>query len=127
MLEHMEQSLILQALNQAMNRYGSEKGMIFHSDRGGQYYASAVEELLKKYAVHMSKGKVCYDNAVMESFFSTLKKELMRDKRQFEDLQEAQLEVFEYVEIYYNKKRAHSTLGYRSPCEYEGEMKRLAE
>jgi transposase InsO family protein len=126
-LEHMEQSLILQALNQAMSRYGSEKGMIFHSDRGGQYYAAAVEDLLKKYAVHMSKGKVCYDNAVMESFFSTLKKELMRDKNQFEDLQEAQLEVFEYVEIYYNKKRAHSTLGYKSPYEYEEEMKRLAE
>ena len=51
----------------------------------------------------------------------------MRDKNQFEDLQEAQLEVFEYVEIYYNKKRAHSTLGYKSPCEYEEEMKRLAK
>ena len=122
----MEQSLILQTLNQGISRYGSEKGIIFHSDRGGQYYAAAVEELLKKHAVHMSKGKVCYDNAVMESFFSTLKKELMRDKNQFEDLQEAQLEVFEYVEIYYNKKRAHSTLGYKSPCEYE-EKKRLVK
>jgi putative transposase len=88
-LEHMEQSLILQALNQAISQYGSEKEMIFHSDRGGQYYAAAVEELLKRYAVHMSKGKVYYDNAVMESFFSTLKKELMRDKNQFENLQEA--------------------------------------
>lgn len=126
-LEHMEQSLILQALKQAMSRYGSGKGMIFHSDRGGQYYAAAVEELLKRHAVHMSKGKVCYDNAVMESFFSTLKKELMRDKNQFKNLQEAQLEVFEYVEIYYNKKRAHSTLGYKSPYEYEEEMKRLVE
>jgi transposase InsO family protein len=126
-LEHMDQSLILQALNQAMSRYRSEKGMIFHSDRGGQYYAAAVEELLKRYAVHMSKGKVCYDNAVMESFFSTLKRELMRDKNQFENLQEAQLEVFEYVEIYYNKKRTHSTLGYKSPYEYEEEKKRLAE
>ena len=126
-LEHMEQSLILQALKQAMSRYGSGKGMILHSDRGGQYYAAAVEELLKRYAVHMSKGKVCYDNAVMESFFSTLKKELMRDKNQFKNLQEAQLEVFEYVEIYYNKKRAHSTLGYKSPYEYEEEMKRLVE
>lgn len=75
----------------------------------------------------MSKGKVCYDNAVMESFFSTLKKELMKEKKEFENLKEAQLEVFEYIEIYYNKKRAHSTLRYRSPCEYEEEMKSLAK
>lgn len=124
-LEHMEQSLIVQALSQAMNRYGCEEGMIFHSDRGGQYFSGAVEELAKKYAMQMSKGKVCYDNAVMESFFSTLKKELMRDRKEFENLKEAQLEVFEYIEIYYNKKRTHSTLGYKSPCEYEEEMKRL--
>ncbi|MBS0648066.1 MAG: IS3 family transposase [Verrucomicrobia bacterium] len=59
----------------------------------------------------MSKGKVAYDNAVMESFFSTLKKELMRGQKKFEDLQEAQLKIFEYIEIYYNKKRIQSTLG----------------
>lgn len=126
-LEHMEQTLILQALKQALSRYGSEEGMIFHSDRGGQYIADAVQELLKKHAMHSSRGKVCYDNAAMESFFSSLKRELMRGKKEFEDLAQAQLEVFEYVETYYNRKRLHSTLGYKSPCEYEEEMKRLAK
>lgn len=124
-LEHMEHSLILKALNQAIRRYGSKAGMIFHSDRGSQYVAFAVEELLKRHAMHISKGKEAYDNAAMESFFSTLKRELMKDRKSFENLEEAQKEVFEYIEIYYNKKRMHSTLGYKSPCEYEEEMKRL--
>ncbi len=75
----------------------------------------------------MSKGKVAYDNPVMESFFSTLKKELMREQKRFEDLKEAQVKVFKYIEIYYDKKRIHSTLGYKSPYEYEEEMKRLAK
>lgn len=126
-LEHMEQSLILQALGQALNRYEFEQGMIFHSDRGGQYVAKAVQELLRKHALHSSRGKVCYDNAAMESFFSTLKRELMRGKKEFENLKQAQLEVFEYIEVYYNRKRLHSTLGYKSPCEYEEMMKRLAK
>lgn len=126
-LEHMEQSLILKALGQALSRYEPEQGVIFHSDRGGQYIAEAVQELLRKHAMHSSRGKVCYDNAAMESFFSSLKRELMRGKKEFEDLAQAQLEVFEYVETYYNRKRLHSTLGYKSPCEYEEEMKRLAK
>jgi putative transposase len=126
-LEHMEHSLILQALRQAIKRYGTKKGMIFHSDRGSQYIACAVQELLKKHAIHISRGKVCYDNAVMESFFSTLKRELMRGRKEFKDIKQAQLEVFEYIETYYNPKRLHSTLGYKSPFEYEEEMKRLAK
>lgn len=126
-LEHMEHNLILQAMSQALRRYGSEEGMFFHSDRVSQYVAWEVKEVLKKHAIHKSQGKVAYDNAMMESFFSTLKKELMRGQNKFEDLQKAQLKVFEYIEIYYNKKRIHSTLGYKSPYEYEGEMKRLVK
>lgn len=76
--------------------------------------AEAVQELLRKYEVARSRGKVCYDNAAMESFFSSLKRELMRGKKGFENLEQAQQEVFEYVEMYYNRKRLHSTLGYKN-------------
>lgn len=125
-LSHMEHTLVLQALESAVKRYGYKEGMIFHSDRGSQFVAKAVKQLLDKYAIHRSQGKVAYDNAAMESFFSTLKKELMKGKKKFENLEDAQTQVFEYIEIYYNKKRLHSTLGYMSPCEYENQMKSLA-
>lgn len=126
-LNHMEHTLVLKALESAIKRYGYKEGMVFHSDRGSQFIACAVKQLLHKYAIHTSRGKVAYDNAAMESFFSSLKKELMRGKKKFEDLEDAQMQVFEYIEIYYNKKRLHSTLGYMSPYEYEEQMKRLAD
>jgi putative transposase len=89
--------------------------LIFHSDRGSQYGSLELIKIFKKYKVQQSmsgKGN-CYDNAVAESFFKTLKREL--SKRSFKTKKEAELEIFEYLEIYYNNKRIHSANNYKTP------------
>lgn len=96
--------------------------LIFHSDRGSQYASTAFRNILKHYNVKQSmsgKGN-CYDNAVAESFFKTLKNEL--SKRIFKTRKEAELEIFEYIEMYYNSKRLHSTNNYRTPNEVYDEF-----
>jgi len=112
--------LTQQAFTQAVLRRNPGKGLIYHSDRGVQYASNDFRSLLAQHGCigSMSKKGDCWDNAVAESFFHTLKVELIR-KETFRTREEARQAIFEYIEIYYNRKRAHSTLGYLSPFEYE--------
>ena len=113
-------TLVLQAMNQAIMRRNPGKGLILHSDRGSQYAGNDFNALLahNDFVGSMSKKGDCWDNAVAESFIHTLKVECVH-RNKFKTRNEAKIKIFEYVEMYYNRKRAHSTLGYISPCEYE--------
>ena len=113
-------TLTLLALRQAVLRRSPPKGLICHSDRGSQYAGNDFKALLAQHEFtgSMSKKGDCWDNAVAESFFHTLKVELVHRMR-FKTRDEAKRRIFEYVEMYYNTRRAHSTLGYLSPFEYE--------
>lgn len=118
--DHMRESLVRDALANALTTRGMPENVIFHSDRGSQYTSSAFAQYCRDYNVVRSMGRTgsCYDNAVAESFFSTIKKELIY-RRPWLNIDEVRGEVFEYVEVYYNRKRLHSTLDYLTPSEYE--------
>ena len=107
------------ALDDACNRFGYSKGLIFHSDRGVQYACNDFRKRLKHYNMiqSMSGTGNCYDNAVAESFFGTLKKELIYQDT-FETRFHVRRAIFEYIEIFYNKIRKHSFLGYVSPEQF---------
>ncbi|QKJ98980.1 MAG: IS3 family transposase [Ignavibacteriota bacterium] len=112
--------LVLKALTMAINNRRAEPSIIFHSDRGSQYTSSRFRNTLAYYGFTQSmsgKGN-CYDNAITESFFSTLKKELIYLTK-FETKEQAAVDVFEFIEIFYNRKRLHSALGYESPLEFK--------
>ena len=115
----VSQELVLTALNQALLRHPPEKGLIFHAARGGQYRGEQMKRLLTLHDLRPSLGRRgdCYDNAAMESFFSTLKSELIHRAR-FRTEQEARRRIYEYIEVYYNRQRRHSTLNYQTPAEY---------
>lgn len=108
------------ALKQAIIRRTPPEGLIHHSDRGSQYASGEYQELLKEYKItpSMSRKGDCWDNAVGESFVHTLKVEKIHRCR-FMTRETAKREIFEYVEMYYNRKRSHSSLGYMSPFEFE--------
>jgi transposase InsO family protein len=99
--------------------------MLHHSDRGVQYAADIYQSTLASNGIKcsMSRKGDCWDNAVAESFFATLKAELVIDAG-WESRSEAKRDLYEYIEVWYNCKRRHSTLGYRTPAEYEIEMLR---
>ena len=108
------------ALKQYVRHYSPAPGVIFHSDRGVQYASDNFRTLLKKYQFIQSmsgKGN-CYDNAVAESFFKTLKTELVYHERYWTRAQ-ARASIFEYIEVFYNRVRKHSYLGYLSPEQFE--------
>lgn len=113
--------LVLRALKQALWQRGAIKpGIIFHSDRGSQYASKDVRELLAKYHITQSmsgKGN-CYDNAITETFFKTLKSELVYFEK-YQTRQQAHSSLFEYIELFYNRKRRHSAINYMTPAEYE--------
>jgi len=113
-------SLVEEALQQALASRRPAAGLLHHSDRGTQYASSAFQALLLTHHLtpSMSAAGHCYDNAAMESFWSTLKTELIH-RRDFQDLQQAKSALFEYIEIFYNRKRLHSALGYKSPVDFE--------
>ena len=113
-------ALTTQAMNQAILRRNPSKGLICHTDRGSQYAGNDFKAILaqNEFVGSMSRKGDCWDNAVAESFFHTLKVELIH-RMKFRTRDEAKRRIFEYVEMYYNRKRAHSTLGYLSPFEYE--------
>jgi len=96
------------------------KGLIVHSDRGGQYASNNFRKLIADHGLlqSMSRADNPYDNAFMESCFSRLKAELLQDGT-FETIEDAFTEIFEYLEMYYNTKRLHSSLDYQSPMTYE--------
>lgn len=112
--------LVLNAFNMAINNRKPEVGIIFHSDRGSQYTSARFRNTLAHYGFIQSmsgKGN-CYDNAITESFFSTLKKELIYLTK-LKTKEQAATEIFEFIEIFYNRKRLHSALGYLSPVEFK--------
>ncbi len=113
------QELVLSALNQALLRHPPEKDLVFHADRGGQYRGQYMKRLLSRSGIRLSLGgrADCYDNAVMESFFSTLKSELV-NREKFRTEEEARRRIYDYIEVYYNRQRRHSTLNYQTPAEY---------
>jgi len=120
MSDKLSQELASAALKDAVGRQSPSEGLIHHSDRGRQYASYAYQELLRQYCItpSMSRSGNCYDNAYVESFFGTLKTELVHGERYHTRLQ-ARLSIFEYVKVFYNRQRRHSALGYRSPEQYE--------
>jgi transposase InsO family protein len=116
----MGTGLTVQALEMALQCRRVVPGLLHHSDRGSQYAAAMYQQRLaaRGIACSMSRPGNCWDNAVVESFFATLKSELVYLRR-FQTRQEAKNEIFEYLEGFYNRQRRHSTLGYLSPVEFE--------
>jgi len=116
----LSKELVLKALLMAILHRNPGQGIIFHSDRGSQYTSRLVRELLKSYKItqSMSGAGNCYDNAITESFFHTLKTELIY-WNVYQTREEAKRSIFEYIEIFYNRQRLHSALNYLSPVEFE--------
>jgi transposase InsO family protein len=116
----MTADLVLNALQMARWRRRPSKGLLVHTDRGSQYASGRFQALLKDqgYVCSMSRKGNCWDNAPAESFFHTLKTELIHHRR-FETREQAKQEIFEYIEVFYNRQRKHSTLSYRTPAEFD--------
>ena len=119
--------LVLSALDQALHGHTDVQGLLHHSDRGSQYASHDYQEALKAWGIacSMSRKGNCWDNAVVESFFATVKKELIYT-RNWANQAELEAALFEYIEVFYNRKRRHSSLGYVSPTEYERAHKGLS-
>jgi putative transposase len=117
---HMERSLVLRALAAALGQRSTGHGLIHHSDRGCQYASQDYRAALAGADIQasMSRRGNCYDNAVIESFWHSLKVELVHHHR-FATRAQAQTEIFEYIEVFYNRQRLHSTLGYQTPAAFE--------
>jgi putative transposase len=113
-------TLTLKALRMALDQRRPPPGLIHHSDRGAQYASRQYQKLLAAHGAiaSMSRTGDVYDNAPPESFFATLKVELIHDQ-QYHSRQQAKTDIFEYIEVFYNPERLHSGLGYRSPVEFE--------
>lgn len=122
--EAMTAELVISALKKAIRKGSIKPGAIIHSDRGSQYASNEFRLLLQQncFRQSMSGRGNCYDNAQAESFFSRFKAELIEDGS-FENIEQARSEIFSYIEGYYNRVRLHSSLGYKSPLEYELELK----
>jgi putative transposase len=120
--DHMRVELILNALEMALGRQQlvSGESLVGHSDRGSQYAAGTYRQRLAEEGItaSMSRKGNCYDNAYAESFFHSLKVELVH-RRTFKTREEAMAAIFEYIEVWYNRERLHSSLGYKTPVEYE--------
>jgi transposase InsO family protein len=116
----MNAALVNDAITMALWQRKPRKGLIWHTDRGSQYCSKSHRAILKDHGIiqSMSKKGDCWDNATSESFFSTLKRELV-NLANFTDQKHAAAAIFEYIEVFYNRIRAHSTIGYRAPAEFE--------
>ncbi len=119
----LEQTVVHQALEMALGQRcpdDADSGLLFHSDRGSQYAAHAYQERLHEQGIlcSMSRRGNCWDNAPVESFFATLKKELVH-REKYQTREQAKASVFHYIEVFYNRRRRHSALGYLSPHDYE--------
>ena len=117
----MRAEMIMLALNMAISQRRPAKGWLHHSDRGSQYAGKKYRQQLTELGgvCSMFRKGNCWDNAAVESFFATLKKELLYPRGKFDTRTQAQEEIFKYIETWYNRKRRHSTLGYLSPEEFE--------
>lgn len=120
--QSLERHSTIHALKKAIWRRRPEKGLMIHSDRGVQYASADFKTVLKshKFVQSMSRKGNCWDNAVAESFFHTIKTQLIHH-RQFKNMAEAEQALFNYIEAYYNRRRKHSTNGYKTPAFYEAE------
>jgi putative transposase len=118
--ERIDSRLVVDALQMAVARRLPGAGLVAHSDRGSQYASEHYQRLLDRHGItcSMSRRGNCWDNAPMESFFASLKKELIHDE-DYPGRAEARASVFEYIEVFYNRVRRHSALGYVSPVAYE--------
>jgi transposase InsO family protein len=123
MAEHMRVDLVKNALNMALVRRKPARGLLHHSDRGVQYACSDYQQRLKQHGLECSMSRTgnCYDNAVMESFWSTLKTELVYHVK-FATRDAARKAIFEFVEVFYNRERRHSSIGYVSPESFEAAL-----
>lgn len=120
MAERMTAQLANDALTMAIWKRKPPKGLLVHSDRGSQYASALYQNTLQErgFICSMSRKGNCWDNAPAESFFHTLKTELTHHRR-YQTREEAKQEIFEYIEVFYNRQRRHSTIGYQSPSGFE--------
>ncbi len=127
MQERMDRSLVLAALTMAVSQRQPGRGLIHHSDRGSQYASEDYRTALTDHGMiaSMSRRACCYDNAAMESFWHTLKVELIHRHR-FQTRAEATQTIFEFIEVFYNRLRRHSSIGYVSPMEFERQHSAVA-
>jgi transposase InsO family protein len=118
--EHMRAELVCDALQMAIAHRRPASGLIFHSDRGTQYTSGEFTALLADHEMvqSLSRPRQCWDNAVAESFFASLKLELI-DRRSWATRTQARRAVFDYIEVFFNRRRLHSSLDYMTPAEYE--------
>jgi transposase InsO family protein len=123
MADHMRAELVCDALAMAIAARSPEPGLIFHSDRGSQYTSGKFTKLLAAHGIRqsLSRPRQCWDNAVAESFFSTLKAELVH-RQGWPTRARARQAIFEFIEVFYNRRRLHSSLGYLSPAAYEARL-----
>lgn len=123
MKDHLRAELCVEALSMAIEQRKPKEGLLHHSDRGVQYACGAYRSFLSVHGIEssMSRRGECYDNAVMESFFGTLKTELVYHE-DYATRGEARSSIFEYVEVFYNRQRRHSAIGYLSPEAFEANL-----
>jgi transposase InsO family protein len=126
--DHLKTTLVTEAIEQAIRARKPAAGLVHHTDRGCQYASSEYRTVLSRIqsVASMSAAGNCYDNAAMESFWSTLKTEWLHQQH-FQSRRQAELAIFDYIETFYNPKRLHSALGYQSPVEFELEVHRAKE
>lgn len=122
----MTEALVVNALDMAILSRRPSGPLIHHSDQGSQYKSHLFRSKLQENGIRLSMGGRgnCWDNAVVESFFKTIKAELQNDAR-FKTREDARAELFEYIEVFYNRRRMHSTLGYMSPAQFESNLPSL--
>jgi len=122
MAAHLRTELVSAALRQAHTQRQPAQGCLHHSDRGCQYASAEYRQILAAHGLEasMSRAGNCYDNAAMESFWSNLKNELVH-RQAFATRDQARAAIFEYVEVFYNRQRLHSALGYQSPVDFENQ------
>lgn len=120
MSKNIDSALVLSAMEMAISQRRPQAGLVHHSDRGVQYASDNFQDLLADNGIvcSMSRKGNCWDNACMESFFGSLKMEWIRDKK-YSSFDDAKKDVFKYVEMFYNRRRRHASLGYLSPAAYE--------
>lgn len=120
MAPRREDDLVLAALRMALAQRRPQAGLLHHSDRGSQYTSRDYQALLSAWGIEVSMSRKgdCYDNALMESFFATLKGECV-DRQRWQSYAQARQAIFEYLEVFYNRQRRHSALGFLSPVTYE--------
>ncbi|AOQ23409.1 IS3 family transposase ISHor1 [Moorella thermoacetica] len=126
MQKYLTRELGIEALHMAITNRRPGRGLVIHSDRGSQYASSDYQQLLRQYGFicSMSPKGDCWDNSPMESFFKTLKTEFVYHRR-FKTRAEARVKIFEYIEVFYNRLRLHSALGYETPEEFEKNYENL--